>query len=259
MVLPSRVSSRGASGLRVIFGAKPTGFRVTLFWCAPTGSSFSQVNEACASTIPLAEPARPLTLALSPSGGRGKRLAALGRVGAPADGDQTLLLVVNVHVDQRPRASRPPHARGAREERAHGGLEIVDAEVDGGHAASHRHAHREVADDVDEGRDGPPVKLRGAQTPLELRPHGHGHGQGARVVIESDRPELKEAQKRRGVEGRLHLIDAQALRGGLGHGRTTTLPNTSRSSSSRKASFTSSRGSSRSITGMSRPCWMSAM
>jgi hypothetical protein len=41
-VLPSSVSRRGASALRLTFGAKPTGFRVTIFSCAPTGSSFSQ-------------------------------------------------------------------------------------------------------------------------------------------------------------------------------------------------------------------------
>ena len=45
----------------------------------------------------------------------------------------------------------------------------------------------------------------------------------------------------------------RAFSGGLAHGRTTTLPNTSRSSSRRNASFTSSSGSSRSMTGVELP------
>src|SRR5215472_14213482 len=236
-VLPSRVSSRGARGLRVTLGAKPSGFNVVI------------LPFVVIVALPCSGCDAPRTIPLP----------ALGRVRATAHRHQRLLLVVDVHVDEGDRAPHAPHPRGARDHAAHRGPEIVDAQVDGGHTPANRHAHREIAHDVDEGGEGAAVELRGARPPLELWTHGHGHGQGARVAVEGDGAELQETDEGRGIEGGLDLLDGERGRRGLAHGRTTTLPNTSRSSRRRKASFTSSSGSSRSMTGVSCPARIMAM
>src|SRR5262245_47469057 len=180
-------------------------------------------------------------------------LAALGRIRAPAHGDQRLLIVEDIHVHERHRAPDPPHPRSASDDAADRRLEVVDAQVDRRDAAAHHHSDREVAHDVDEGGERPTVKLRGAGAPLELGADRHGYGQRAGGVIERDGVELEKGQERRAVEDGLDLLEAQTLRGGLAHGCTTTLPNTSRSSRRRKASLTSSSGSSRSTMGVRLP------
>src|SRR5262249_2827341 len=179
--------------------------------------------------------------------------SALAGVGAAADSDEGLLLVVDVHVHEGHGAAGAPDARCPRQHAADGRAEVVDPEVDRRHAAADRHADGVVANRVEEARERAAVKLPSALPPLQLGPHRHADRERAGLVVERDNLEAEEAQERRGVESGLYLLGREFL-GALAHGLTTTLPMTRRSSKRRNASFTSASGSSRSMTGTSCPC-----
>src|ERR1700733_1762611 len=168
------------------------------------------------------------------------------QIGAAAATDQLAVEVENIRLrGGKLRAGTddlPAHDQIA----GHGDAMVIDAHVDGRHAAAGLLDERKIRGEIDQGGENAAVGV----APFDI---DHPFLAPRRldldaVVADGEHGEPEPLVKRRAGDQRLDLFE-----GDVSHGVTTTLPMTSRSWIRRKPSRACSSGSTLSITGLILP------
>ena len=203
-----------------------------------------------------------------------RRRRRRGEIGAAAAGQQLAVLVVDVRLGERELAAHAHHLALRGEIARHGGGVIVDAQIDGRHAAADLLHHRPVGGEIDQRRQHAAMGI--AALRIDHPFLAPGRRQLDAVVMHRHDLEAEPLVIGRAGDQRLHAarqVDSSGIRSApIGrhrsgsrqarmtrHGATTTLPMTSRSWISRSPSRACSSGSTLSITGFILPSAISSI